>query len=145
MVISAELPVSTISSETPPVAPPVEDTVHVQTSLGRGPAVAAKERRRRPVDAADVLSGRAQLDPRHQRRQVLERAVGGNRRQHVIADDPLGLRALHVDDRRLAGDGDRLGDRADLQVLVDRRHERPCQFDPSRLTVRNPASVKVIT
>ena len=92
--------------------------------------MAAKERRRRPVDAADVLSGRAQLDPRHQRRQVLERAVGGNRRQHVVADHPLRLRALHVHDRRLAGDGDRLGDRADLQVLVDRRHERPRQFNP---------------
>ena len=43
---------------------------------------------------------------------------------HRLAPD-----ALHVDDRRLAGDGDRLLERADLQLGVDRRGERAGQLD----------------
>ena len=51
------------------------------------------------------------------------------------------LHALHVDDRRLAGDGDRLLERADAQVGVDRGRERARQRrSPSRLTVLNPAA-----
>ena len=39
------------------------------------------------------------------------------------------FRALHVDDRRLAGDRDRLGDVADPQVGVHRGDERAGQLD----------------
>ena len=48
-------------------------------------------------------------------------ALGGRRvRDELAAHDLLARGVLHVDDRRLAGDGDRLFERADLHVGVDR-------------------------
>ena len=48
---------------------------------------------------------------------------------HLLIEDALLRRALHVDDRTLTGDGDRLFERAHAQVDVDRRDERTCQLD----------------
>ena len=53
----------------------------------------------------------------------------GKRRDHVAADRRLPPDALHVDDRRLAGDGDRFRERADPQIRVDRGGERAGQLD----------------
>ena len=54
---------------------------------------------------------------------------GGNGGEDVLADRLLRPRALDVDDRRFAGDGDRFLERADFQVAVDRRDERARQLD----------------
>ena len=52
--------------------------------------------------------------------------------------------ALHVDDRRLAGDRDRLLERADAHVGVDRGDEGAGQLDPVALDdVLKPGSEKV--
>ena len=51
--------------------------------------------------------------------------------------------ALHVDDRRLAGDGDRLLERADAQVGVDRRGERTQSARCPRAGRSKPVRVNV--
>ena len=47
----------------------------------------------------------------------------------LVAQGRLALRALHVDDRGFAADRDRFGERANLELGVDRRDERPGQLD----------------
>ena len=94
-----------------------------------------------PVDAARVRR------VAHARNQGLNAGGvprAGNRREDVLAHRLLHLRALHVDDRRFAGDGDRLFEGADLQFAVDRGDER-CRYSsmPSRLTVLKPGSENV--
>ena len=53
------------------------------------------------------------------------------------------LRALDVDDRALAGDGDRFREAADLQSALIVAVNEPVSSMPSRLNVLNPGSVKV--
>jgi hypothetical protein len=57
------------------------------------------------------------------------RAGGRNRRHGVAVDHLLSPRALHVDDRALAGDRDRLLQCTDAQFHADRRRERARQLD----------------
>ena len=62
----------------------------------------------------------------------------------LVVERDLALRALHVDDRRLAGDGDRLLHAADAQLGVDGDDSRSADdLTPSRFTVAKPASVNV--
>ena len=77
---------------------------------------------------ADVRPGQA-----HALREVADRLRVARRRQRVdgVACDDLGpRRALHVDDRRFAGDGDRLFERADRELAVDRDVGRRLDLDP---------------
>ena len=70
-----------------------------------------------------------EVDAGHEARAALHRA---RRRQHLedfLVHDELILRALQVDDRRGARDGDRLFERADLEVGVHRRGEVALQHD----------------
>ena len=62
-------------------------------------------------------------------------ALGGRQRLHQLAvERALPLGALHVDDRALAGHGDRFLERADAQIGVDRGVEfRGAAPAPSRL------------
>jgi hypothetical protein len=46
-----------------------------------------------------------------------------------LIEHALLRRALYVDDRTFTRDGDRLFERADAQVDVDRGDERTCQLD----------------
>ena len=81
--------------------------------------------------AADV--GRALADARHQRRQARVVAGARHRVEQLAVEHLRPLRALHVDHRRGAGDGDRLLERADLQVGVDRGREVGRQLETPRL------------
>ena len=79
---------------------------------------------------------RAQLDLRgsgidagHELQDVVVRARGGNRLEQVAVDDRLAACALHVDNGRLAAHRDRFFQRADAQLDVDRRGQRPGQLD----------------
>ena len=67
----------------------------------------------------------------------------GMRREDFPVDRGLHLRALHVDDRRFAGDRDGFLEGADSQIGVDRRDEVPLSSMPSRFTVLKPVSVNV--
>ena len=62
----------------------------------------------------------ARLHAGDHRREVRVETARGDRVDDFLGHDALGRRALHVDDRRLAGDDDRFLDRADLHVGVDR-------------------------
>ena len=53
----------------------------------------------------------------------------GDGRQDIAVDDGLDARALHVHDRRFAGNGDRLFEVADAQVAVDRGDEVATELD----------------
>jgi hypothetical protein len=67
--------------------------------------------------------------PGNERRQVLIGLARRNRVDYLVAQHALLRRVLHVHDRRLTGDGDRLLERADSQVGVDRRRKRSSQLD----------------
>ena len=86
-------------------------------------------------------------DARHQRRQTgvvagaSARASSSSRFSTCVP-----LRALHVDDRRVAGDGDRLLEGADAQIGVDRCAVKLVGSSrPSRLKVLKPVSVNTTT
>ena len=66
---------------------------------------------------------------RHQQHHRVVVADGRNRSNRVRVQRGLAPRALHVDDRALAGDGDRFSERADFQVRVDGGRERAGQLD----------------
>ena len=66
---------------------------------------------------------------RHQLHQACVRARGRDRGDEIVADRRLPPDALGVDDRRLPGDGNRLGNRTDLEIAVHGRVKRPCQLD----------------
>ena len=80
-------------------------------------------RERVGVGAADAAA-RAEDDAGLERGEVDAETAGRNGVDDFLRDDLLDRGALHVDERRFAGDGDRFGDRADLHVRVDRRDER---------------------
>ena len=94
------------------------------------------------VGDADAAA-RAEDDARLQRREVDAEASRRNRVDDFLRDDLLHGRALNVDERRLAGDGDGFRDRADLHVaLIDATNE-PVSSMPSRLKVLKPCSENV--
>ena len=122
---------------------PVDDhAVHHQRGLRGAEAVHGEVGLLHRLRAADVRRG--QRDADDQLADALN-GVGGRHRVEHFARQHLRLRvALHVDDRRLAGDGDRLFHRADFQIGVDRRGEvRPGSSTPSRLTAEKPGRLKV--
>ena len=72
----------------------------------------------------------------HQRRQARVVARRRQRIEQVAVQHVRPLRALHVDDRRVAGDRDRLLERADAEIGVDRHREVGRQieaFAPERI------------
>ena len=79
----------------------------------------------------------------HEHEQRVVAAGGRDRVDDSLGQHRLTLRALHVDDRRLAGDRDGLRDRADAHVGVDGGDDEPVSSMPSRLTVLKPVSVNV--
>ena len=94
---------------------------------------------RRSVDrhrADEALA--VEAHPGHQRRAALHRPRGGQDVEHLAVEDRLVLRALRVDDRRRAGDGHRLFDRADRQRSVDLRRERAFEHDAFALHRSKP-------
>ena len=70
-----------------------------------------------------------EVDAGHEAGAALHRPRRRQHVEHLPVDDELILRALQVDDRRRARDGDRLFERADLEVGVHRRGERALQDD----------------
>jgi hypothetical protein len=75
----------------------------------------------------------------HERSEGERVARGRQRIDQGVIEDLLLLRVLHVHDRRFAGDGNRLLDRADRQLCVDGRRERTGQLDrvtPDRVEPR---------
>ena len=85
------------------------------------------------VGAADVRERAAsrlrRRETRDQHHHVDVAAAGRNRFDDLLIEHALLRRPLHVDDRALTGDGDRLFERADAQVDVDGRDERSGQLD----------------
>ena len=79
--------------------------------------------------AGDAAGVAVAAHPGHERLDAGGASRRRDRRQDVLVDDGLHARALHVDDRRLAGDGDRLFEAADAQVGVDRGDEVAAQLD----------------
>ena len=67
----------------------------------------------------------------------------GNRRDDVVVEHRLTAHALHVDDRRFAGDRDRLLERADPEIGVHRGGERAGELDAFAPDGLKPVSVKV--
>ena len=110
----------------------------------RAAAVNRDERVLQIVRAADVAqAARAERHhPRDEDRQVDEAAPGRNGRDDVGGDRALLFRALDVDERRFAGDRDRLGDVANPEVGVHRGHERPGQLDAFPLDGIEPGQRK---
>src|SRR5262245_29061244 len=110
---------------------------------GRGhalnrPSDAARIRVRVPDDAD--TAGR-----RHAGNQVLqtERVPRGwNRGDDVFGDDLLRPRALHVDNRRLTADRDRLLECTNSQVGIDGRDEVARQFDSFALDDAEPLQLE---
>ena len=86
-------------------------------------------------DAAGVAVG---AHARNQRLNAVGAARRRNGREHIAVEDGLHARALHVDDRRLAGDGDGLFEVADAQVAVHRRDEVATELDAVTLDGREP-------
>src|SRR4030095_976485 len=66
---------------------------------------------------------------RHQYDHRVVVADSGDRPDDIGAQGGLSPRALHVDDRAGAGDDDRLFERSDFEVGVDRRDEGSGQFN----------------
>ena len=94
----------------------------VREAVTRGAAHILRGERVR-IRHADAASG-SEDDPGLQRSEVDPQASGRNRVDDFLRDDLLDRRALDVYERRLAGDGDCLSDRADFQVRVDAGDER---------------------
>ena len=82
------------------------------------------------ADAAHVAIGGGLRRRRNQRRERRRVARQGNRVAHLARDHLLRLTGrVHVDDRRFAGDRDRLGELAQFHVGVDRGGESRGQDD----------------
>ena len=62
--------------------------------------------------------------------------------EQIARQDLLLRRALHVDDRRCAGHGDALFERADAHLRVDRCREVRRELDPFAPDLLKPGSVK---
>ena len=82
-----------------------------------------------PRSAGDAAGIAVAAQPRNQRLDTGGVSRRGDRRDHIPVDDGLHARALDVNDRRFAGDGDRLFERADSQLDVDRGDEVATQLD----------------
>ena len=68
-------------------------------------------------------------DARLQKQDPVPASSGRGSRDRFAAEHRLTRGVLHVHDRRLAGDGDRFGERADLQLRVHRDRAGPGQFE----------------
>ena len=79
---------------------------------------------------ADVVLPRQDRGDRAGHRHVV--APGRQRLEQLVGDHFAPLTRLHVDDRRLAGDGDALFDVADGELDIERRHE--VRFEHDALT-----------
>src|SRR5262245_59231230 len=87
----------------------------------------ARRRTRLAVEPADVLIGLG--DSRQERREVGGVPARWDLMNQLLTEHELALRVLDVDDWRFAGDRDRLFERADAHVGVDRCREGPGQLD----------------
>ena len=92
---------------------------------------------------ANVLPRSRVADAHHEIDDVLIGACRRNRADGIAVGDQLLPRILHVDDRRLAGNGDRLRECADPEIGVDVAVAFPVSSTPSRRNVLNPVSVNV--
>ena len=101
--------------------------IDLESALAERTAVNRERDGRRSGNPADILCRGG--DARHQRREAEIGAPGRNGVDDVLPQRLLRLRALHVDERSLSGDGDRLGHCPDLQIGVDRCHECTGQLD----------------
>ena len=99
--------------------------IHPHPALVRAPAMNRKLRRHRACGRV-VDVGEHARDHRHHRSVI---ALVGDRPDDVVIDRHLAPCALHVDDRRRAGHGDGLRQRADFHLGVHRGGERSRQLD----------------
>ena len=104
---------------------PHVEPVNRETALVGAAAVDGKLRRRRSRHDVVQVGGDAG-DDRHHRVVTADRR---DRLEHVVVQRHFPFGALDVHDRGFAGDGDRFRERADLEIGVDRRRERPGQLD----------------
>ena len=102
-------------------------------------AAAAATEHDHPRAQLHVRYAAAALHHRRDQHHETGIALGGRQRLHELAvQRALPSRALHVDDRALAGHRDRLLERADAQVGVDRRVEVGGQLQPFALEGAEP-------
>src|SRR5206468_3758253 len=120
---------------TPPLAAATARPADVQAVAIRARIIpaAAVDLPGRAAAAVDAAGIPAAAHPRDESLNAAARSRRGNRRENVLTHGLLGADALHVDDRRLARDRNRLFERADLQVGIDRRHEGAADLDPFAL------------
>ena len=104
------------------------DAVNVHAALVGPPAEAAKHHHARHHLHVGRRAGLVDA-VRNQLNQVVVRPRGRNGADDVVVEHHLALDALHIDDGRLAGDGDGLGELADAHVDVDGRGEGPFKGD----------------
>ncbi len=104
------------------------EAIHVDATLVGPPAESPEHHHaghhldvRRRTSLVDAVGD--QLD------QVVVRPRGGNRADHLVVEHHLPAHVLHIDDGRLPGDGDGLGELADAHVGVDGCGEGPFKGD----------------
>ena len=104
------------------------ETVHIESTFRVGATVAAHVQRGGAIDSAHVLCV-ADRQPRHQHDEVVIRTLARDGVNRLVIDDALLLDALHVDDRALADDSQRLFQRPDAHLDVDARGQRSRQLN----------------
>ena len=95
------------------------------------------------ASAGDAAGVAVAAHPRHQRLNAGGASRRRDRRQHFLVDDVLHARALHVDDRRFAGDGHGLFEAPTRRSALTVATKSPLSSMPSRFTVLKPGSVNV--
>ena len=95
-------------------------------------------RKARPPPDAVVHVARA--DPRGEIERVAEETPRRDRRRakQLAFDVDHARRPVRLDHRRLAGDGDGLGERADLQIDIDRERQPGAHDEPFAPDRRKP-------
>ncbi len=101
--------------------------IDLQPPFGERSAMIREGDRRRPGNAADILHRRR--DTGDERREAEVRPPARERVDDVLLQRLLHFRALDVDERGLAGDGNGFLHRADPEIGVDRGDECACQLD----------------
>ena len=109
------------------------DAIELKARVAGPSAMNRKRRVLEVVRATDVgeraAPGLGRRQARDQHHHVDVAAAGRDRLDHLLIEHALLRRALNVDDRAVTGDGDRLLERTDAQVDVDRGDEGARQLD----------------
>src|SRR5437773_4125779 len=102
--------------------------LHMNLSFIAASAMGLKNAEDRALDPANIVA--LHIERRHERSQAVILAARRDGTDHVVLQGFLGFRVLRIDDRRFAGDADRLLQAADTQLRIHVRNECTRKLNP---------------